>query len=202
MNMTVRANDQRLEHTERKMALKFLLHLIGDLHCPLHAEGLLRGGNDIFVVWKGEDTNLHFVWDVLIPQTMTNSTEAEERVAAAAWAEQLWNKTLESFDSTVSMVRGSVNTVDEILGYGNNAEKSILRWATEANAWVCRTVLRDGVDGVKGQELSSKYYIEAISGIEELVTNAGFRLAAWINELARQEASKSNGNEYGELKLL
>ena len=184
------------------MALKFLLHLIGDLHCPLHAEGLLRGGNDIHVVWKGEDTNLHFVWDVLIPQTMTNRTEAEERDAAAAWAEQLWNMTLEGFQSTELTVRGPVNTADEILGLGKNAERSVLRWARESNAWVCRTVLKDGVDGVEGQELSSKYYTEAIAGIEELMTNAGLRLAAWINELARQDALERNGNEHGELKLL
>jgi len=182
------------------MALKFLLHLIGDLNCPLHAEGLLRGGNDISVIWKGIDTNLHFVWDVLIPQSRTNSTEADERVAAAAWAEQLWNMTLEDLSPTVLTARGLVNNADEIVGLGDNAERLVMRWVRETNAWVCRTVLKDGVEGVKRRELSSKYYIEAISGVEELVSNAGSRLAAWINELARQEALERNGNEQGELK--
>lgn len=182
------------------MALKFLLHLIGDLHCPLHVEGLLRGGNDIPVIWKGKSTNLHFVWDVLIPQSRTNSTEADEHVAAAAWAEQLWNINLEDLRPTMFTARGLVNTADEILGLEDNAERLVVRWARETNAWVCRTVLKDGVDGVKRRELSRKYYIEAIPGVEELISNAGWRLAAWINELARQEALERNGKEQGELK--
>lgn len=44
--------------------LKFLVHLIGDLHQPLHvgrAED--RGGNDIKVSWHNKKSNLHRVWD-------------------------------------------------------------------------------------------------------------------------------------------
>ena len=44
--------------------LKFLVHLIGDLHQPLHVgNGTDRGGNDYKVTWFGEETNLHRVWD-------------------------------------------------------------------------------------------------------------------------------------------
>ena len=182
------------------MALKFLLHLIGDLHCPLHAEGLLRGGNDISVLWEGRDTNLHFVWDVLIPQSRTNSTEADEHAAAVAWAGRLYNAKLEDPNAIVWMAQGPVNTADEFLDLQNNAERLVVEWAREANTWVCRTVLRDGVDGVKGKELSGKYYIEAIPALEELVSNAAWRLAAWINELAEEEALKLDGKERGELK--
>ena len=108
--------------------------------------------------------------------------------------------TMEDLRPTVLTVRRLINTVDEILGLVDNAERLVVRWAREANAWVCRTVLKDGVDGVERQELSSEYYIEAIPGVEELILNAGWRLAAWVNELARQEASERNGNEQGELK--
>lgn len=48
----------------KKMALKFLAHFIGDLHQPLHtgrAEN--RGGNSILLQWRGHDTNLHRLWD-------------------------------------------------------------------------------------------------------------------------------------------
>ena len=41
-----------------------LIHLVGDLHQPLHigrAED--RGGNDIQVQWFGRGSNLHRVWD-------------------------------------------------------------------------------------------------------------------------------------------
>ncbi len=44
--------------------LKFLVHILGDLHQPLHvgrAED--RGGNSIKVKWFGGNTNLHSVWD-------------------------------------------------------------------------------------------------------------------------------------------
>lgn len=44
--------------------LKLLVHLIGDLHQPLHvgrAED--RGGNDIKVKWFYKNSNLHRVWD-------------------------------------------------------------------------------------------------------------------------------------------
>jgi len=50
--------------TEKTIALKFLVHLIGDLHQPLHVgNGTDRGGNDYKVTWFGEETNLHRVWD-------------------------------------------------------------------------------------------------------------------------------------------
>ena len=50
---------------EKRFALKFLVHLVGDVHQPLHvghAED--KGGNDIKVTWRSRDeTNLHSVWD-------------------------------------------------------------------------------------------------------------------------------------------
>ena len=49
---------------EKKEALKFIIHFIGDIHQPLHA-GLEsdRGGNLITVQFFGTKTNLHKVWD-------------------------------------------------------------------------------------------------------------------------------------------
>lgn len=49
---------------EKQIALKFLVHIIGDLHQPLHVgNGNDRGGNDVKVQWFNESTNLHSVWD-------------------------------------------------------------------------------------------------------------------------------------------
>lgn len=47
-----------------QFAVMALVHLIGDIHQPLHV-GLSedRGGNSIKVEWFGESTNLHHVWD-------------------------------------------------------------------------------------------------------------------------------------------
>ncbi len=44
--------------------LKILVHLVGDLHQPLHVgNGTDRGGNDVRVQWFGSNSNLHRVWD-------------------------------------------------------------------------------------------------------------------------------------------
>ena len=56
--------DKKSTKEDKIIALKFLVHLIGDLHQPLHVgNGKDRGGNDIKVKWFGEATNLHNVWD-------------------------------------------------------------------------------------------------------------------------------------------
>jgi S1/P1 Nuclease len=48
----------------RGEALMFLVHLIGDLHQPLHcADDHDAGGNDVHVVFLGRPDNLHAVWD-------------------------------------------------------------------------------------------------------------------------------------------
>ena len=45
-------------------ATRYVIHLAGDLHQPLHAGHLEdRGGNGIMVKFRGEDKNLHEVWD-------------------------------------------------------------------------------------------------------------------------------------------
>ena len=49
---------------DRQAALRFIVHLVGDLHQPLHAGNATdRGGNDVKVTWFGRATNLHSVWD-------------------------------------------------------------------------------------------------------------------------------------------
>jgi len=48
----------------KRFALKFALHILGDLQQPLHAGYAEdRGGNAIAIVWQGENTNLHTLWD-------------------------------------------------------------------------------------------------------------------------------------------
>ena len=44
--------------------LKMVIHMVGDMHCPMHAGRLSdRGGNGMKVRWFGQNTNLHSVWD-------------------------------------------------------------------------------------------------------------------------------------------
>ena len=44
--------------------LKYLVHLVGDIHQPLHVgNGEDNGGGKVKVEFMGEETNLHKVWD-------------------------------------------------------------------------------------------------------------------------------------------
>jgi len=43
--------------------LKMLIHLVEDLHQPLHTSGYEAGGNGIKLKWFSKETNLHTIWD-------------------------------------------------------------------------------------------------------------------------------------------
>jgi hypothetical protein len=69
-----RLADASLDRADRAIALKFLVHFVGDLHQPFHALGVERGGNGIPVSAFGSDRltrpdgssvphNLHSIWD-------------------------------------------------------------------------------------------------------------------------------------------
>ncbi len=56
--------DKNSSRADKEFYLKFLVHLIGDLHQPLHiGRKEDKGGNDIQVQWFGKGSNLHRVWD-------------------------------------------------------------------------------------------------------------------------------------------
>lgn len=198
--------------------MKFLLHFVGDAHQPLHNENMARGGNDICVGWSKRhhssvdehahsrfsrndvgvsappsgcphhdkcSVNLHEVWDTLVIEKLIgyNSHGAEaEKAASQQWAQQL-------HDST----DGTINT-DECVPTGNSddAVNCALGWASEANNYVCSYVLKDGVDGVQGVDLSGDYYQGAVPIIQSQITNAAKRFAAIVNTLASSSSSGHN----------
>jgi hypothetical protein len=56
--------DRSSTRNNRIFYLKMLIHLLGDLHQPLHVgRPEDRGGNDIQLRWFGRGTNLHSIWD-------------------------------------------------------------------------------------------------------------------------------------------
>lgn len=56
--------DKSTSQQDQEFYLKMLVHLVGDLHQPLHTgRGQDKGGNDIQVRWFNENTNIHRVWD-------------------------------------------------------------------------------------------------------------------------------------------
>lgn len=66
-----------LSAEEEAKKLKMLIHLVGDIHQPLHVgNGKDRGGNDTEVEWFYEESNLHRVWDSeMIDDTKLSYTE-------------------------------------------------------------------------------------------------------------------------------
>lgn len=63
-------------------ALKMLVHLIGDIHQPLHVgTGEDMGGNQRKVKWFWDNTNLHSVWDTkMIASQEYSYTELAESI--------------------------------------------------------------------------------------------------------------------------
>jgi hypothetical protein len=52
------------QHPTDTAMLKMLVHLIGDMHCPMHmGRAADRGGNTIPITWFGRRTSLHSLWD-------------------------------------------------------------------------------------------------------------------------------------------
>jgi hypothetical protein len=78
--------DRGAPRVERVQALKWLAHLVGDLHMPLHVGGGDdRGGNETLVLWFGEPANLHWVWDAkFIEQSQLSFTELAEMLDHAS----------------------------------------------------------------------------------------------------------------------
>jgi hypothetical protein len=59
--------DPNASLADKQTALRFVIHLVGDLHQPFHAGKCCdKGANDVKVTWFGKPTNLHAVWDSAI----------------------------------------------------------------------------------------------------------------------------------------
>jgi len=84
-------SDESKSTDERGIALKLLIHFIGDMHQPMHcARPEDRGGNNIKVTWFGQSTNLHRVWDTnLIEFTTLSYTELAVFASATASKDEI-----------------------------------------------------------------------------------------------------------------
>lgn len=62
--LTANLKAGKLNDKEKEEQLKMLIHLVGDIHQPLHVGSRDdRGGNEVRVFWFDEASNLHRVWD-------------------------------------------------------------------------------------------------------------------------------------------
>ena len=76
--------DHGIADARRAEALRWVVHLVGDLHQPLHcADDGDRGGNEVSVTLLGRPDNLHAVWDGgLLAASTLREPAWEERIAA------------------------------------------------------------------------------------------------------------------------
>lgn len=84
-------NERGLDENEESDKLKMVMHMIGDIHQPLHVgNGDDRGGNDVRVQWMGSNSNLHRVWDSDIINSLEMSyTELARELNNSATTEQI-----------------------------------------------------------------------------------------------------------------
>jgi hypothetical protein len=143
--------DRSLPRAERTRALKFVVHLVGDVHQPFHAGNRGdRGGNDYQVSYRGEGTNLHAVWDSLIlerpsplpgmsvdPHAAAASHRIDARIDAGAaqrWAEE----SCRAIDAEALYPRGHVIDDAYLVAHRDLAERRLreagARLAAELNA--------------------------------------------------------------------
>lgn len=132
-------------------ALRYVVHLVGDMHQPLHAgRAQDRGGTDIKVSYRGRTTNLHYFWDTdLVEMEEGNAEEVARRLGAAVTKDERrrWQ------------AGGPVQWTNESLG-------------------LARSRAYDLDDSV---ELSDRYVELARPVVRARLTQAGIRLAWLLN---------------------
>ncbi|WP_158965609.1 S1/P1 nuclease [Paraglaciecola sp. L3A3] len=81
-NFSKQLKSEHSSLAEKQLALRFIVHIIGDLHQPFHAgNGKDRGGNDVKLQFFWQDSNLHRVWDSeLIDNQKLSYTEWTDRL--------------------------------------------------------------------------------------------------------------------------
>lgn len=101
-------NPQETDPISPDTALRFLVHLMGDLHQPLHVGGTDQGGNKVSVEWMDRwKTNLHSTWDdEMVDFERLDYTEYArflDRASEADAARWLTGDTISYADEAVAM---------------------------------------------------------------------------------------------------
>lgn len=143
----------KLSKEEQALSLKFLVHLMGDMHCPMHmGHKSDRGGNRWQLTYFGKGTNLHSVWDSGIIESAHKWTYSE-------WVEQIDTN---SKEIDAQMAQGTPES-----------------WGKETYE-ICKKIYDTTPVGSK---LSYDYVSEWTETIETQLLRAGLRLARVLNEI-------------------
>lgn len=142
-----------LSQEEENIALRMLIHLMGDLHCPMHAGHKSDlGGNTVAVTFFGEPAKLHTVWD-------THLVEAAHKWGYTEWRQQI--------DRMPKAEREAL------------CEGSVEDWFAET-AVICGRIYEEIPAGTK---ISYDEVARYTPVIEEQLLKGGLRLAAILNSI-------------------
>lgn len=89
--MSEKLADKNVSVEEKALALKILVHVMGDLHQPMHmGHATDLGGNRVKVKFFGRETNLHSIWDgsLLESAHKWSYTEWQQQIDRATPGEQ------------------------------------------------------------------------------------------------------------------
>jgi len=155
--------------TDKQLALRFIVHLVGDLHQPLHVGKCCdKGGNDVKVTWFGKPTNLHAVWDSqLVEDEQLSFTELAAKLERHINPEDVvkwWDINPRDWISESAEIRDTV--------YPTKAEMP--RPAKGKKVKKGEAVLPD---------LSYSYVYRFTPVMERRLSQGGVRLAAYLNAL-------------------
>jgi hypothetical protein len=190
-NYTQRVGDGRLAKANTAEALKFLVHLIGDVTQPLHDEAYEVGGNDISVTFDGYSDNLHADWDTYIPQKLIGGSSL---TYAQTWANDLISEiTTGSYKSKAAGWIQGDNIGDVVV--------TATRWASDANALVCSVVMPNGAAALQTGDLYPTYYNTVIGTVELQIAKAGYRLGNWLNTIYSSNIAKRGIEDAGVAKV-
>ena len=140
-----------------KEAFKFLVHLVADVHQPMHlGDAKDRGGNEIPVSFEGKPTNLHRVWDHDLV-----FLRGKSQLQFADWLNQ--SITLENRRQWIG------GTPDD--------------WSNESRVLVLDVGYR--LQFSRGRELSQIYIREGRTLVGKQLQRAGIRLADRLNRLLK-----------------
>ena len=148
-------NFDNLTDSTKADYLKMIVHMVGDMHCPMHAGRLTdRGGNDMKVRWFGQDTNLHSLWDSKI-------VDAARKWSCTEWVNHL-DRTDKAFKKSVMSGTYEEWFVDTV-----NGAASIYEYAEST--------------GVENPNFSYKFVYDFSPLLEDRLLVGGYRLAYVLN---------------------
>lgn len=140
-DLRTRLKSPDTSEADKRLALKMLIHLVGDMHQPLHlGRRIDLGGNRRKVKFFDRETNLHSVWDTSLPDaahkwSYTEWTDQIDREDSgframvtqgdvADWARETYGVATEVYDSTPE---GTVVSYDYIAKWTPVVEQQFLK---------------------------------------------------------------------------